>query len=96
MYSPACSAVSIKWQQFDTNAPELTYAPVQIQSLFTHERLLIYGFISHCTQVRNEGNAGGNFETSQNPHFQLQGLIGGVRREPQCKPEIAMHVNLSL
>ncbi|XP_066476989.1 protein mono-ADP-ribosyltransferase PARP4 [Tiliqua scincoides] len=51
MYSPACSAVSIKWQQFDTNAPELTYAPAQIQSLFNHERLLIYGFISHCTQA---------------------------------------------
>ncbi|XP_053163691.1 protein mono-ADP-ribosyltransferase PARP4 isoform X4 [Hemicordylus capensis] len=51
MFSPGCSGVSIKWQQFDTSAPELTYAPAQIQSLFNHERLLIYGFISHCTQA---------------------------------------------
>ncbi|KAH0625127.1 hypothetical protein JD844_033266 [Phrynosoma platyrhinos] len=33
------------------NAPELTYAPAQIQSLFNHERLLVYGFISNCTQA---------------------------------------------
>ncbi|XP_042313185.1 M-phase phosphoprotein 8 [Sceloporus undulatus] len=51
MSSPGCNAVSIKWQQFDTNAPELTYAPAQIQSLFNHERLLVYGFISNCTQA---------------------------------------------
>nr|XP_056714863.1 protein mono-ADP-ribosyltransferase PARP4 [Euleptes europaea] len=51
MSSPGCSAVSIKWQQFDTNAPELTYAPAQIQSLFHNERLLVYGFISRCTQA---------------------------------------------
>ncbi|XP_054829757.1 protein mono-ADP-ribosyltransferase PARP4 [Eublepharis macularius] len=51
MRSPGCSAVSIKWQQFDTNAPELTYAPAQIQSLFNNEHLLVYGFISRCTQA---------------------------------------------
>ncbi|KAL8191011.1 UNVERIFIED_CONTAM: hypothetical protein K2H54_066665 [Gekko kuhli] len=51
MYSQGCSAVSIKWQQFDVNAPEPTYAPAQIQSLFTSEYLLAYGFISHCTQA---------------------------------------------
>ncbi|XP_077197749.1 protein mono-ADP-ribosyltransferase PARP4 isoform X2 [Paroedura picta] len=51
MHSPGCNAVSIKWQQFDTNAPELTYAPAQIESLFPDERLLVYGFISHCTQA---------------------------------------------
>uniref|UniRef100_A0A803T0M7 Poly [ADP-ribose] polymerase n=1 Tax=Anolis carolinensis TaxID=28377 RepID=A0A803T0M7_ANOCA len=50
-WSPECSAISIKWQQFDTDAPELMYAPAQIQSLFEHERLLVYGFISNCTQA---------------------------------------------
>ncbi|XP_062983799.1 protein mono-ADP-ribosyltransferase PARP4 [Elgaria multicarinata webbii] len=51
MFSPGCNAVSIKWQQFDINYPELMYAPSQIQSLFNHERLLVYGFISNCTQA---------------------------------------------
>ncbi|XP_015284983.1 PREDICTED: poly [ADP-ribose] polymerase 4 [Gekko japonicus] len=51
MHSRGCSAVSIKWQQFDTNAPEPTYAPAQIQSLFINEYLLVYGFISQCTQA---------------------------------------------
>ncbi|XP_060091291.1 protein mono-ADP-ribosyltransferase PARP4 [Heteronotia binoei] len=51
MYSPGCSAVSVKWQQFDVIKPELMYTPAQIQSLFDNERLLVYGFISHCTQA---------------------------------------------
>ncbi|XP_025926285.1 poly [ADP-ribose] polymerase 4 isoform X1 [Apteryx rowi] len=51
MFSPGCSSVSIKWQQFDTNAPEPMQAPAQIQSLFNNERLLVYGFILHCTQA---------------------------------------------
>ncbi|XP_033002167.1 protein mono-ADP-ribosyltransferase PARP4 [Lacerta agilis] len=51
MSSVGCNAISIKWQQFDFDAPELMYAPAQIQSLFNHDRLLIYGFISHCTQA---------------------------------------------
>nr|XP_060626958.1 protein mono-ADP-ribosyltransferase PARP4 isoform X2 [Anolis sagrei ordinatus] len=50
-WSPECSAISIKWQQFDTDAPELMYAPAQIQTLFESERLLVYGFISNCTQA---------------------------------------------
>ncbi|OXB57129.1 hypothetical protein ASZ78_006991 [Callipepla squamata] len=51
MFSPGCSSVSIKWQQFDINAPKPLQAPAQIQSLFTNERLLVYGFVPHCTQV---------------------------------------------
>ncbi|XP_072849781.2 protein mono-ADP-ribosyltransferase PARP4 isoform X1 [Pogona vitticeps] len=51
MSSPGCSAVSIKWQKFDTDRPTLMYAPAHIQSLFHHEHLLVYGFISHCTQA---------------------------------------------
>ncbi|XP_068251603.1 protein mono-ADP-ribosyltransferase PARP4 [Nyctibius grandis] len=49
--SPGCSSVSVKWQQFDTGAPEPMQAPAQIQSLFSNERLLVYGFIPHCTQA---------------------------------------------
>ncbi|XP_053944280.1 protein mono-ADP-ribosyltransferase PARP4 [Cuculus canorus] len=49
--SPECSSVSIKWQQFNTGAPEPMQAPAQIQSLFNNERLLVYGFIPHCTQA---------------------------------------------
>ncbi|XP_067418928.1 protein mono-ADP-ribosyltransferase PARP4 [Emydura macquarii macquarii] len=51
IFSPGCSSVSIKWQQFDANAPEPLQAPAQIQSLFNNERLLVYGFIPRCTQA---------------------------------------------
>uniref|UniRef100_A0A8B9ZFW7 Poly [ADP-ribose] polymerase n=1 Tax=Anas platyrhynchos TaxID=8839 RepID=A0A8B9ZFW7_ANAPL len=51
IFSPGCSSVSIKWQQFNTNEPEPMQAPAQIQSLFTNERLLVYGFVPHCTQA---------------------------------------------
>ncbi|NXC42205.1 PARP4 polymerase, partial [Penelope pileata] len=51
IFSPGCSSVSIKWQQFDTDAPKPMQAPAQIQSLFTKERLLVYGFVPHCTQA---------------------------------------------
>uniref|UniRef100_A0A8C3RM59 Poly [ADP-ribose] polymerase n=1 Tax=Chelydra serpentina TaxID=8475 RepID=A0A8C3RM59_CHESE len=51
IFSPGCSSVSIKWQQFDAHAPEPLQAPAQIQSLFNNERLLVYGFIPHCTQA---------------------------------------------
>ncbi|KAM8819719.1 LOW QUALITY PROTEIN: protein mono-ADP-ribosyltransferase PARP4 [Eudromia elegans] len=51
IFSPGCSSVSIKWQQFYINAPQPMQAPAQIQSLFNNERLLVYGFISHCTQA---------------------------------------------
>ncbi|KAM6342212.1 protein mono-ADP-ribosyltransferase PARP4 isoform 2-T3 [Podargus strigoides] len=51
IFSPGCSSVSIKWQQFNTGAPEPMQAPAQIQSLFNNERLLVYGFIPHCTQA---------------------------------------------
>ncbi|XP_010285395.1 PREDICTED: poly [ADP-ribose] polymerase 4-like, partial [Phaethon lepturus] len=49
--SPGCSSVSIKWQQFNTGAPEPMQAPAQIQSLFNNDRLLVYGFIPDCTQA---------------------------------------------
>uniref|UniRef100_A0A8B9CL63 Poly [ADP-ribose] polymerase n=1 Tax=Anser brachyrhynchus TaxID=132585 RepID=A0A8B9CL63_9AVES len=51
IFSPGCSSVSIKWQQFNINEPEPMQAPAQIQSLFTSERLLVYGFVPHCTQA---------------------------------------------
>ncbi|XP_009997737.1 PREDICTED: poly [ADP-ribose] polymerase 4 [Chaetura pelagica] len=51
IFSPECRSISIKWQQFDRGAPEPMQAPAQIQSLFNNERLLVYGFIPHCTQA---------------------------------------------
>ncbi|XP_075598343.1 protein mono-ADP-ribosyltransferase PARP4 isoform X1 [Balearica regulorum gibbericeps] len=51
IFSPGCSSVSIKWQQFNIGALEPMQAPAQIQSLFNNERLLVYGFIPHCTQA---------------------------------------------
>ncbi|XP_068936622.1 protein mono-ADP-ribosyltransferase PARP4 isoform X2 [Petaurus breviceps papuanus] len=49
--SPGCSSVSVKWQQLNLNSPEPMQAPTQIQALFNNDRLLVYGFIPHCTQA---------------------------------------------
>lgn len=66
IFSPGCSSVSIKWQQFDINAPKPMQAPAQIQSLFTNERLLVYGFVPHCTQVKTGiHTAGWKFTTKK-------------------------------
>uniref|UniRef100_A0A8D2KV15 Poly [ADP-ribose] polymerase n=1 Tax=Varanus komodoensis TaxID=61221 RepID=A0A8D2KV15_VARKO len=51
MFSPGCNAISIKWHQFDMKTDELKHAPAQIQALFNNECLLVYGFISRCTQA---------------------------------------------
>ncbi|XP_075054975.1 protein mono-ADP-ribosyltransferase PARP4-like isoform X2 [Mixophyes fleayi] len=51
LHSPACTAVSIKWRQFDRNPPEPVQAPANIQSLFCIDNLLVYGFVPHCTQA---------------------------------------------
>ncbi|XP_045149944.1 protein mono-ADP-ribosyltransferase PARP4 [Echinops telfairi] len=49
--SPGCHSVSIKWQQLSMNSLEPLQAPAQVQSLFRNDCLLVYGFISHCTQA---------------------------------------------
>ncbi|KAM6178182.1 protein mono-ADP-ribosyltransferase PARP4 [Rhynchocyon petersi] len=49
--SPSCHSVSVKWQQFSTWSSEPLQAPAQVQSLFHNDRLLVYGFIPHCTQA---------------------------------------------
>uniref|UniRef100_F6YT84 Poly [ADP-ribose] polymerase n=1 Tax=Monodelphis domestica TaxID=13616 RepID=F6YT84_MONDO len=51
IFSPGCSSVSVKWQQLTPNSPEPMQAPIQIQALFNNDRLLVYGFIPHCTQA---------------------------------------------
>ncbi|XP_031816697.1 protein mono-ADP-ribosyltransferase PARP4 [Sarcophilus harrisii] len=51
IFSPGCSSVSVKWQQLNLNSPEPMQAPTQIQALFNNDRLLVYGFIPHCTQA---------------------------------------------
>ncbi|XP_006879680.1 PREDICTED: poly [ADP-ribose] polymerase 4-like [Elephantulus edwardii] len=49
--SPSCHSVSVKWQRSSTCSPEPLQAPAQVQSLFHNDRLLVYGFIPHCTQA---------------------------------------------
>uniref|UniRef100_A0A2K6MBJ5 Poly [ADP-ribose] polymerase n=1 Tax=Rhinopithecus bieti TaxID=61621 RepID=A0A2K6MBJ5_RHIBE len=49
--SPSCHSVSVKWQQLNPDAPEALQAPAQVPSLFHNDRLLVYGFIPHCTQA---------------------------------------------
>ncbi|XP_074072354.1 protein mono-ADP-ribosyltransferase PARP4 isoform X2 [Macrotis lagotis] len=51
VFSPGCSSISVKWQQLNLNSPEPLQAPTQIQALFNNDRLLVYGFIPHCTQA---------------------------------------------
>lgn len=51
--SPSCHSVSVTWQQFSPEAPEPLQAPAQVQALFHGDRLLVYGFIHRCTQVRS-------------------------------------------
>lgn len=51
MKSEGCNSVSVKWQQFNRNAPEPIKAPAEIQSIFESERVLVYGFVPHCTQA---------------------------------------------
>uniref|UniRef100_UPI00398E7C2A protein mono-ADP-ribosyltransferase PARP4 isoform X2 n=1 Tax=Pristiophorus japonicus TaxID=55135 RepID=UPI00398E7C2A len=46
---PGCSSISVKWKVF--NAPDPVQAPAQIHSVFSSSRLLIYGFVPHCTQA---------------------------------------------
>ncbi|XP_053312056.1 protein mono-ADP-ribosyltransferase PARP4 [Spea bombifrons] len=58
LYSPNCSAVSVKWRQFDHNAPDPLQAPSRIQALFSQDSLLVYGFIHHCTQATLKGLIG--------------------------------------
>ncbi|XP_074246642.1 protein mono-ADP-ribosyltransferase PARP4-like isoform X2 [Saimiri boliviensis] len=49
--SPGCHSVLVKWQRLDPDAPEALQAPAQVPSLFRNDRLLVYGFIPHCTQA---------------------------------------------
>ncbi|XP_057642310.1 protein mono-ADP-ribosyltransferase PARP4 isoform X2 [Chionomys nivalis] len=51
MRSPSCHSVSVKWQQLSRDAPEPMQAPACVPSLFHNDRLLVYGFIPHCTQA---------------------------------------------
>ncbi|GCB80716.1 hypothetical protein scyTo_0016355, partial [Scyliorhinus torazame] len=48
---PGCSSISVKWERFNLNVPDPVQAPAQIHSVFSNSRLLIYGFVPHCTQA---------------------------------------------
>eukprot|EP00062_Callorhinchus_milii_P019744 gi/632974631/ref/XP_007903786.1/ PREDICTED: LOW QUALITY PROTEIN: poly [ADP-ribose] polymerase 4 [Callorhinchus milii] len=48
---PGCRSISVNWQQFNQNKPDPLQAPAQIHSIFSGSRLLVYGFVPHCTQA---------------------------------------------
>ncbi|XP_018410174.1 PREDICTED: poly [ADP-ribose] polymerase 4-like [Nanorana parkeri] len=49
--SAACTAVSIKWSLFGRNPAEPMQAPTNIQTLFDDDRIIVYGFVPHCTKA---------------------------------------------
>ncbi|XP_013370321.1 PREDICTED: poly [ADP-ribose] polymerase 4 [Chinchilla lanigera] len=49
--SPSCRSVSVRWQQLSAGVQEPLQAPAQVPSLFHNDRLLVYGWVSHCTQA---------------------------------------------
>ncbi|KAM9319837.1 protein mono-ADP-ribosyltransferase PARP4 [Gastrophryne carolinensis] len=51
LQSPAYTAISVKWRQFERDPPAPVQAPANIPSLFSDENLFVYGFVSHCTQA---------------------------------------------
>ncbi|XP_060682050.1 protein mono-ADP-ribosyltransferase PARP4 isoform X2 [Hemiscyllium ocellatum] len=48
---PGCSSIFVKWERFSCNAAAPVQAPAQIHSVFSNSRLLIYGFVPHCTKA---------------------------------------------
>ncbi|XP_075886999.1 protein mono-ADP-ribosyltransferase PARP4 [Nelusetta ayraudi] len=59
MASPGCSSVSVKWQQFSSDAPVPVQAPKQLHALFNDCHTLVYGFVPHCTQATLLGDLSG-------------------------------------
>ncbi|KAM5288003.1 protein mono-ADP-ribosyltransferase PARP4 [Ctenodactylus gundi] len=51
LQSPSCHSISVKWQQLNPDGPDPLQAPAQVPSLYHNDRLLVYGFIPHCTQA---------------------------------------------
>ncbi|XP_048454258.1 protein mono-ADP-ribosyltransferase PARP4 [Rhincodon typus] len=49
---PGCNSISVKWERFNLNASAPVQAPAQVHSVFSNSRLLIYGFVPHCTQAK--------------------------------------------
>ncbi|XP_069825899.1 protein mono-ADP-ribosyltransferase PARP4-like isoform X2 [Dendropsophus ebraccatus] len=49
--SPVCTAVSARWTQDKENCTEILQAPATIPAAFYEDRILIYGFVPHCTEV---------------------------------------------
>uniref|UniRef100_A0A8C7BSE6 Poly [ADP-ribose] polymerase n=1 Tax=Neovison vison TaxID=452646 RepID=A0A8C7BSE6_NEOVI len=93
LHSPSCHSVSIKWQQLSTDAPEPLQAPAQVQSLFHNERLLVYGFIPHCTQVR-KGEF--YFKTLMRTRALIRDYEDGILHENETNHEMKKQILKSL
>ncbi|KAJ0070205.1 hypothetical protein NL108_002520 [Boleophthalmus pectinirostris] len=59
MLAPGARSVSVKWQQFNPNAPPPVQAPKQLHALFNDCHTLVFGFVPHCTQATLLGNLSG-------------------------------------
>ncbi|XP_068123037.1 protein mono-ADP-ribosyltransferase PARP4 isoform X2 [Hyperolius riggenbachi] len=51
LQSPSCTAASVKWRLFGRHLPEAVQAPANIRSIFHNDSMIVYGFVSHCTQA---------------------------------------------
>ncbi|XP_071495566.1 uncharacterized protein [Diadema antillarum] len=48
---PSVSTLHVEWKQFDENPEPPVQAPRQLTALFSGSRLVVYGFVQHCTQA---------------------------------------------
>ncbi|GAB5566201.1 von Willebrand factor A domain-containing protein 5A isoform X1 [Prionailurus iriomotensis] len=92
LHSPSCHSVSVKWQQLSADAPEPLQAPAQVQSLFLNHRLLVYGFIPHCTQH----NMLANFSASANIMGSFLGTSGSLLPSIERREKITVKLTKTL
>ncbi|XP_069829008.1 protein mono-ADP-ribosyltransferase PARP4-like [Dendropsophus ebraccatus] len=51
MYYPVCTDITVKWEQYNQTSSEILQAPTNIPAVFQKESVMVYGFVSHCTQA---------------------------------------------
>uniref|UniRef100_A0A8C5P9G8 Poly [ADP-ribose] polymerase n=1 Tax=Leptobrachium leishanense TaxID=445787 RepID=A0A8C5P9G8_9ANUR len=50
-----CTGVTLKWTRHNQPDEEPSQAPAKLPPIFSHGRLIVYGFIRHCTQATLKG-----------------------------------------
>ncbi|XP_069829009.1 protein mono-ADP-ribosyltransferase PARP4-like [Dendropsophus ebraccatus] len=51
MYYPVCTDITVKWEQYNQTSSEILQAPTNIPAVLREESVMVYGFVSHCTQA---------------------------------------------